>query len=457
MLVDRQEAPRGLLAALGVMALLAGSCVLEQPTAPSADEAFLVVITRTDGPAEVSAGQRWTLRVKRLDFEQSLDTTLVITPGDTVVLRLPLDSYDVLLGGVPIACKDRSGLSRRRFLSVPNGTAVLRYNVFCNTFLALNIGTVGARDAQLDTEYVYRLLGETGEELRVGVLNPVDTVLFDDVQPGAYSLELSHIDPNCVVVTDGGRVQSFVIDPPQVAVARYQVECSKEAERPRIVHFESSYRDGQSVFYLEVVDPDPDGPGSPGAPDIDAYHWSITDCARHEVTGARPRRGLGQFGAPTMGADTVRVAVVVPVGLSDASMRGRCTSIRVTDLRGNTSAFIEEVIGDERGAFPVNDGSTTTYDGTNDRMLFQVRAFDADDDFAGSFQRFVFRDGTFGDPDGLPDVVSRNAFGYAAHAVVPPFVFSEFPFALDDLLSVRTTLIDRQANHTTVDDGDFAR
>jgi hypothetical protein len=423
---------------------------------PATDEAFLAIITKTDGPAEISAGQQWTLRVRRLDFDQTLDTTMTIAPGDTVVLRLPLDSYDIVLNGVPIACKDRLGFARRPFLGSPNATFVVRFNVFCNTFLAMNVATVAARDAEMDADYVYRLMDESGAELRLGVVNPVDTVLFDDVQPGAYTLELSHIDPHCMVVSDGGRVHSFVIAPPQVAVIRYQVECSNDAERPRIVHLGSSYRDGQSVFYLEAVDVDPDGPG-PQLPDLDAYYWSITDCARHELTGTRPRRGLAQFGAPTYGADTVRLAVVVPVGLPDAQMVGKCTSIRVTDLEGNTSAFVEEVLGDETGSRPVNTGSAVLAAAGGERLDFQIQASDPDGDFAGSFQRFVFKDGTFGDPDGFPDVVSRNAFGHSSLEPVPSFSFINFFFTLDDLLSVQTTLIDREANHSRIDDGDFVR
>lgn len=440
-----------------VLVIAALGCARESGTEPIVDEAFLAVITKTDGPAEISAGQRWSLRVKRLDFAQSLDTTVSIAPGDTLVLRLPLDSYDITLDGVPIACKDRSGLSRRRFLSSPSATFVVRFNVFCNTFLAMNVATVAARDAVMDDDYVYRLMDSVGRELRVGVVNAVDTVLFDDIHPGGYSLELSHIDPNCLVVSDGGRTHSFQIDPPQVAVVRYQLECSNQAERPRIVHFESAYRNGQSVFYMEAVDPDPDGPAPIAFPDLDAYYWSITDCARHELTGTRPRRGLGQYGSVTYGADTVRVAVVVPVGLPDQDMVGKCTSMRVTDLRGNTSSFVEERIGNEAGSTPRDSGSSTVFDAGSNRLVFDVRAADADGDFAGAFQRFVFRDGVFGDPDGQPDVVSRNAFGYAASSSIPAFSFADFGFTLDDLLGVQTMLVDRQANHTLVEDMDFAR
>jgi hypothetical protein len=455
-LKGRRLAVRPLLTGAICALVFTGSCVSESPTGPSGDEAFLAIITKTDGPAEISAGDTWTLRVKRLDFDQSLDTAITVTPGDTIILRLPLDSYDLVLDGVPIACKDQAGLARRRFLGAADATYVVRFNVFCNTFLAMNVATVGARDAAIDQDYVYRLMDQHGAEVRLGVVNPIDTVLFDDIQPGTYSLELSHIESNCMVVSDGGRRHSFVIDPPRVAVIRYQIECSNDAERPRIVHFESSYRDGQSVFYMEAVDVDPDGSGL-RMPDIDAYYWSITDCARRELTGTRPRRGLAQYGAATLGADTVRLTVVVPVGLPDADMVGKCTSIRVTDLGGNSSAFVEERIGDETGFGPFDLGSIARLDAGGQRLEFQVQASDPDGDFAGSFQRFAFRDGTFGDPDGAPDVISRNAFGYDVFSASPPFSFVDYFFSLDDLLSVQTILVDRQANHSQIQDSDFSR
>jgi hypothetical protein len=447
----------GLRAKLATLLLGMTACI-DVPTTPiAADEAFLVVIARTDGPAEISAGERWTLRARRITMGQPLDTMVFVSPGDTVIMRLPLDSYDVSLSGVPIACRDRSGLTRRPFLGAAGATFVLRFNVFCNTFLAMNVATVSARDAVMDPEYVYRLLDPEGEILRAGVVQPVDTVLFDDVAPGAYTLELTHVDPACLVVSDGGPSRMFVIDPPRVALIRYQVECSNPAKRPRITHFESSYRDGFSAFYLEAVDVDPDGPAMPQVPDIDAYHWAITDCARNELHTTRPRRGLAQYGAVTRAADTVRIAAIVPLGRPDAEMLGRCTSIRVTDLDGNTSLFVEEPIGDEVGMPPVDVGSNAVLDASGTRLAFQVSAFDVDGDFAGSFHRFVLDDGTLGQPDGLPDIVSRNSHGYAAGTSVPAFPLLDPPYTLDKFVEVRFFLIDRQANFTEVRDRDFTR
>jgi hypothetical protein len=437
------------------MLVMMAACVESGPTGPEGDEAFLAVVTKTDGPAEISAGQSWTLRVKRLDFDQSLDTTVNVLPGDTVIFRLPLDSYDVFLDGVPIACTDRAGLSRRQFLSVPDATFVIRFNVFCNTFLAMNVATFAARNAVVDDEYVYRLLDDHAQEIRLGVVNPVDTVLFDGIGPGSYTLELAHLDPRCLVVSSGGRIRPFVIDPPRVALIRYTVECSDAVTRPRVTHFGSSYRDGQSVFYLEVVDPDPDGPTLPQTPDVDAYYWAITDCRRNEIQTTLPRRGLSQFGATTHGQDTVRLSVVVPVGIPDQEMVGRCTSLRVTDLAGNTSMFVEEKIGGEVGSPPVDAGSVARVEAGN--LAFQLRAFDPDGDFAGSFQRFVFRDGTIGSPDGQPDVLSRNIHGYSASQPIPSFNFTNFPFTLEDLIGVRTILIDRQGLSAQLEDGDFSR
>jgi len=445
-----------LVAPFLTLLVAAAACVLDT-TDPgiAGDEAFLVIIARTDGPAEISPGQRWSVTLRRLDGSDT-DSVFSITPGDTVTLRLPLDSYDVALGGVPIACQDRNGLVRREFLSVPGGTFIMRFNVFCNTFLSMNVATFTATGASEDTAYVYRLIDDAGEVRQSGIVGAQDGVLFDDIEPGSYRLDLGHVDPNCTVVSPGGRSRSFVVDPPRAVVLTYEITCSNPAERPTVVHFESSYREGFSVFYVEAVDPDPDG-GGPAFPDIDAYHWSITDCRGETLHSTRVRQGLSRFGSPTRAADTVRLSVAVPLGEPDEALQGMCTGIRLTDLQGNSTPVLEERIGNEIGQPPTDTGSNAVFDAPGGRLQFQVAAHDPDDDFAGSFQRFVFRDGAFGDPDGLPDVLSRNVSGFGANTPVPAFSFTDFPFTVEDLEGIRMILIDRQGNWSRFEDRDLSR
>ena len=67
---------------------------------------------------------------------------------------------------------------------------------------------------------------------------------------------------------------------------------------------------------------DPDG-------DVERYFWDITDCQGKSVLpgGGRTRRGL--FGDRISGEDTATVFGAIELGLPDADLQGRCTSIRV--------------------------------------------------------------------------------------------------------------------------------
>lgn len=445
------------------LAVAGGAC--DRATAPSATEGFIAIITRTEGPAEIDPGQGWDLHVLEASGTLGIDLRQRIEPNDTVILTVPPATYDITVDGAPLACTSRSGSRDRATIFEPGQTFTARFVYNCSSLLAIRTATDGAL---IDEEFAYRHTGPDGVE-RVGAIAANDTVRLDDITPGTQQVDLLLVADNCVILNDGGRSLSAEVSLASPALLDYRVRCSDPAEAPTLLHFGSSYGDSLSVFYFEATDPDPNGPLAPPFPDIDRFNWNLTDCNGFSVLGRDDTpyaitgftaQGLSLGGSRSAGADTVRIATVLPVGLADGLMDGRCTTLRVEDRAGNTTPIAQDRIGDEAGSPPVVNLFNVWTDNLNPNftyLIFDVDATDPDGDLAGTYVRFLFVDGTFGPPDGEPDAGAYSIQGFVGTEVTDLLLRTPSfnrGFTEDDILETRVYVIDREGNFSVAVDGD---
>jgi len=444
----------GLVATLGVAAC---------DTQPVGTESFLAIVTRSSGPESITLGEAWTLSVSETSGTLGIDVTERIAPNDTIVLSVPPATYDVKIDGLPLACQAREGTAQRSVIFEPGQTTTVRFVLTCASLLTVRTASDGTL---LDDDFVVRHTDPAGRTTS-RLIAPNDTVRLDDIAPGPNRIELLHVSPRCVVMTDGGTDQRVDIELNRPQVVDFRLRCTDPALAPETVHFGSSYRDSVSVFYLEAVDPDPNGPAEPPFPDLDRYIWNLTDCRTRSILGDPSRfdrqgfsvSGLSRPGSPLAGADTVRVATVLRVGLPDGSVQDACTSMRVEDWRGNSSGVVLDRIGDEVGSpprvawfdvRPTRSGSATF-------LTFDLVAEDPDDDFAASFVFFVFHDGTFGQEDGQPEILSLRLEGFRGSEITDLLMTTPSfnrNFTPDDILRVIVYATDREGNFTTAFDED---
>ncbi|MCA9739784.1 MAG: hypothetical protein KC645_19310, partial [Gemmatimonadetes bacterium] len=257
----------------------------------------------------------------------------------------------------------------------------------------------------------------------------------------------------------------------RATIVTFRVRCSDERYTPSILHLGGTFRDGTSVFFLEASDPGSNPLlGGSGFPDIDRYQWNLTDCAGNSALRAGSGftevgflgRNLASPGSRSAGADTVRVVMVLSVDMPDAEAQGLCTSVRIEDREGNTTDFVEAPIAGATGSPPV----ITTFNAFYTESLaaswlqFALNASDPDGDFAGAFVRFTFKDGTFGSPDGQPDLGSYGVQGFEGNTIQDLLMRTqtfEQAFTIDDLTAVTVYAVDRKGNFSIRVDNDPVR
>ncbi|MQA91772.1 MAG: hypothetical protein GEU90_16380 [Gemmatimonas sp.] len=295
----------------------------------------------------------------------------------------------------------------------------------------------------MDDAYVYRVVEPNGRD-RSGLIAPSDTVQMDSIGAGVHEVELSHIAPNCVMTSDGGRRQQVGVTPPTVTEVAFRIRCSDPSEQPRILRLASSYHDGASAFFVEAVDPNAD---------LDTYAWNITDCRGNSVTptGTLERHGLST--GRTARGDTVRFAVTVRVGEPDNRMDRRCTTLRVGDLRGNTSEIAEHRMGSPTGTAPTAREFNARLIGAS-AVRTTVVPEDVDGDFASVFVSVILRDGVLGRADGEPDVGVFNVYGYTDPTAIPDLPLGS-SIGIEDVLGVTVDLIDEAGNFRRFHDDDL--
>jgi len=421
--------------ALAAWAVLLGC---DRPTGPI-EVSYLAIVALVDTPPGVSAGARYGYRVREVSGTLGIDTTLDVAPADTVILRLPVATYDVALTGLPAWCDSRYGADQFVVVFDPPSTALARYYITCRAPLTVHVSNEGP--APPDPEIVYRLLGDGGAS-RVGILHPGDTLRFDNLPAGAYEFALSVIAVNCVVISDGGARPQVVVPQGGGAVLDVRISCSDPARRPQFLSAAATHRDGVSAFIARIADPDRD---------VERYVWDVTDCAGTSVLsgGARIRRGLSA--GRTRELDSMTVLGAFETGLSAAEVAGRCTALRFEDQYGNTTPVVELPIRAAAGSAPQATMFNAFTIGTT-AIHTDLGVADEDGDFVGVFAAARLRDGVLAAPDGTPDIGIYTVAGYLGAQIPDLTLGSRIQYG--DVYAVILYLIDAAGHVTRLEDGD---
>lgn len=431
--------PRARLRAAAAIALCSGAVAACDRPVVVVPTSYLAVVTALDDPT-AGGRVRFAYRVRELSGTFPVDTTLTVTVRDTVILPLEPATYAVVLDSLPPTCSARQGSEQYVVVAPPPSTAIARYFILCRTALSVRVATDGFA---VDSQFIYRLGGPGSA--RDGLIGATDTLDFDELAPGAWTVTLGHVSQNCVITSDGGSRQTVTVPPEGGATVDFRVACSDEARRPRLLSFAAGYRDGAAAFVLRAADPDRD---------IERYSFDLTDCAGTSLLpgGARLRRGL--TAGRTARADTVTIIGAFDVGLPDSVARRGCAAVRVADEYGNTTPVTERRLTAAAGAPPMATSFNATYVGTS-AVRTQLAAFDADGDLAGIFAAATLRDGILSPPDGRPDVGIFNAAGYLA-TPLPDLPLSA-RVAWGDVLSIIVYLVDDRGNLVRLEDADLFR
>lgn len=426
---------------LGMVAFL-GAC-LPSDGRTGLDIGFLAFITDFEVAPGVSPGDRWMLEIHETSGTVGGDTTIVIEPRDTVIFEAQVATYRVRLHGLPIACRSRDPIERFALLPEPQRTITMRYRVVCSSVVAIRTITLGQPS---DDAYVYAIRGPGGTH-RSGLALPNDTVRIDDIEPGAYDVELGHVAENCVIVSNHGDVQPLEV-PEQsqrvTSIVLFNVICSEPSYRPEITHVGATRDGSRTVFTFEAFDPGAEGIVS--QPDIDEYVWDVTNCDRGSIVegGEVRRTGLSGVGARNRHADTVRVVAVIERALVRPSPA--CVSLRVQDADGNTTQVVEERLGQPMGSPPRIDHFQATIVGTDlDRSVrFELEGSDPDGDLVGSYVQVLMRDGR---------VLGRGIEGHLGLAV-PDLSLTAGALSEGDIQGFRVFLVDREGAAAVAQDLD---
>jgi hypothetical protein len=161
------------------------------------------------------------------------------------------------------------------------------------------------------------------------------------------------------------------------------------------------------VFIAKARDPDHN---------IGAYVFDLTDCDGHSVLagGARQRSGL-ERGRMAFQETPIMIGAF-EFGLSDQEIAGRCASLRVEDVDGNTTPTVERLPSFDGGS-PSTAVSFNAVLVGQERLTTRLTAQDPDGDFFGTFVAASLRDGTLSPMDGKPDLGIYNSEGYEGTAI----------------------------------------
>jgi hypothetical protein len=396
------KAPKllSLLAFAGVLAVAAcGEAAAPEPPKPP----YLAIVSFFDTPPTSQEDTAFGYRVEDLVVPGRVDTTIMASPADTIILPLEASTYRVTLLGLPARCEARAGTVQQVLLLEQYNTGIARYQVSCTPSLAFAVYSYGTNP---DLAFTWHLTGPTPLS---GVVNQNDSILLSPLAPGRYTLSLAHVAANCVVISDGGMDQVFDVDSMGGGPFRaFNVSCVDETIQPRIVSLRGSYHDDAIGFVIKAVDPDRD---------IRRFWWDVTDCAGESV---RPGGGTerSNLASERTGVDTTVILHAFELGLPEADLQGRCVAARVMDERGNTSAVVETPLGGtgtKPDAFLAN-----SYVVGQTQIRTEIRANDVDGDLLGAFLSGRVRDGILSPPDGRDDFLLRNVEGYLG-VVVPDF------------------------------------
>ncbi|MEO8295185.1 MAG: hypothetical protein ABI613_06685 [Gemmatimonadota bacterium] len=399
---------------------------------------YIAIVSQVDDPSTIGSDARVQYHIRELSGTIPFDTIIHASPFDTIIVRVEPATYSVTLENFPSYCSLRYGSRQDLYVAPGTNTTIARYFATCASLLTIYTYTDGLLP---DPEFVYRLTASGGTE-QLGVVAANDTVHFDHLSSDTYRVELDHVSANCVVVSDGGKLQGIAVDSTGGAVANFRVVCSDPAQRPQVLSFHGTYHDGAGAFSLRAEDPDGN---------IERYAWDLTDCHGYSMLpgGAKLRRGLTS--GRTAGIDTITIAAAFEVGLPDAVVQSGCMSVRVMDEYGNTTPVIEQPLNRAVGQPPVATSFNASLQGTA-LLRTSLATADPDGDYSGVFAEALLRDGILGPTDGEPDLGIYNTAGYVDN-VLPDLVLGS-RFQYYDIYAVIVFLIDANGNFTRLEDTD---
>lgn len=418
-------------------AALAGAAC--EPTTAVVPTSYVAILTQLDRPAS-GLNVRFAYRVAELSGTLGFDTTIVVPATDTVIVPVPPATYAVRLDSLPSTCTARRGTEQYVVVPAAPSTAIARYFIDCRA--ALTVETLG-EGAYLDTTLIWHLTGPGSS--RSGVIGASDTLTFDHLDPGTYTVSLSHVAGHCVVTNSGGPDQVVAVTSAGDARVQFRVACSDPAKRPQLLSFAATHSGGMAAFVFRAADPDHD---------IERYWFDVTDCRRNSLQpgGARLRRGLSS--GRTARLDTVTVVGAVETGLPDSLVSGACGALRVADEYGNTTVVLEQPLAPAPGSAPAATVFNATLIGTS-ALRTQLGVLDPDGDFAGVFGSLLVRDGVLQPADGRSDVALFNIPGYLVPQL--PDVALGGLLAWSDIYAVTVYLIDVRGHFTRLVDTEVFR
>jgi hypothetical protein len=396
---------RGAVAAV----MLAMAACIPDPAAPPppglTGPPYLAIVTRVDAPTGVSGGTRYAFRITGISSGQVVDTTVLVSPGDTSIISvLPADYLVTLSTGVPDYCAPRGGLQQSVFIPEGSNTGLVRYTIICRPVVELRVSTDGSTR---DDAYIARLTGGGNERLRT--LQAQDTVLVDDLPAGSYLLELLNVASSCVVTSAGGAAFRITIPDRGGALVELRVSCNDPGRTPVILGVTSRVLDGVNGVTIRYVDPQRD---------VNKLLWDLTDCRGTSLTGSfRERRNLAF--SRLAAADTALLITIFDTDRSVGDLAGACTAVRVVDAEGNSSQLAEAPIrGTTEGAPIATSFDARLFDRTIAVLNLNVAAP------AGVFVGFVptlsIRDGALGPFDGKNETLIIDPVGVTG-TVMPQF------------------------------------
>jgi hypothetical protein len=412
-------------------------CLSETVVGPVRQPPYLAVLMQVDAAPGIAAGGPYRFRVRELSGTIKFDTSFRASPRDTVIIPVTAATYRVDISDVPSTCGVRDGTSQAVVVPPRTNTSVLRFTLSCVPSLMVAAYVDGFT---ADSDFVVTVKDSIGREL-AQVLPANDTVTFDRLPAGTYSVNLRHLADNCTVLSDGGPTVPVTLRSTGGTFLPFRVTCADAARRPRIVSLVGTLSDGSLGYLIRAVDPDKD---------IERIFTDITDCKRRSVLAGGGRR-RGPFGGQpnVTGRDTAVIVGAYDLEPADSASLRHCLAAWVADARGNTSSFVEVPLRrSDPARQPVLAAFEAKRNGTKSVLVdFQVQ--DPDNDFLGLFAVYLVRDGVLAAADGQPDRVVLQPAGTIAR-VLPEFLVNIGIGNWNDYLAVIVYGFDRAGNMVRV-------
>ena len=406
---------------------------------------YLAIVPRwTTAPEARLSGAVSRYRVTMLSTPSTLDTTFYIAVRDTVILSVEPATYEIELDNVPDRCPVRDGGKRLAVVAPGASTAIVRYSISCRVMLTVQLSMQGINPP---TNLRWRLVGDRVS--RLGNATPNDTLVFDDIPAGPYTIELRELPSNCQITTPSkDRTQSFDIPATGDRYVQVAVECYDPPARPRILKAYSSYADGAAALYVKYYDGQYDG---------DAVVWDITNCSGISLlpTGGVTRRVISS--GSLILRDTMEFGIVLEPTFAASVAANACSRIRLIDRAGNSSNIIEQPLNFSTGTAPRFTTLNSIFVGFG-AIETTFSADDAEQDIAATVVGYTLRDGALGSPpNGAEDKIFARSIGYPGLTVPGVQIGTSNLPPATDWRSTFVYIIDRGGNFARSQDRDLTR